>query len=309
MASGLQGQQATQYSLYMLNPLRWNAAYAGLDRSLVIDGGIRQQWVGLEGSPTSQIVTMHAPLNIVSSGIGLQFENDNIGASRRTQAGVSYAYHLQLGGGTLSLGGRAQWLQWNLDGRVLRTPGGIYMEPGLDHQDDVLSISAETATTTTFGAGLYYKSEVVEVGFSVENVSEPVVQLSSFDFPLSRTYYASAAAHLNLSSILRLHPSVWVRSDIVQTQTDFSLLLEYNDNIFGGASLRGYSDISLDALAIIAGFRLNDNIRVAYAYDVGLSSLRGTHSGSHEIGITYDLRTTIGVGIPPPIIYHPRTKQ
>ena len=48
------GQQPAQYSLYMMNQLNWNPGYAGLEHSLSVTGGFREQWVGLAGKPPAK---------------------------------------------------------------------------------------------------------------------------------------------------------------------------------------------------------------------------------------------------------------
>jgi hypothetical protein len=88
---------------------------------------------------------------------------------------------------------------------------------------------------------------------------------------------------------------------------DFSLITRYNENIFIGASLRGYHSESLDAVALIGGFKLSEKITIGYSYDLTLSSLKTASNGSHEILLNYNLGKAIGKGRPPKIIYNPRS--
>jgi type IX secretion system PorP/SprF family membrane protein len=305
LVSLLWGQQRPQYSLYMFNKLNWNPAYAGLDHSVSLTGGLRTQWTDIAYNPESQYVNVHAPLLFLSSGIGLGIENDDLGAERTTSIQFSYNYQLELGSGLLTLGVGGRMIQKNIDGTILRTPDGNY-ENIIDHQDDILPLINESATGMSFSAGVYYYSEQVEVGFSVLNLSEPTIDFPGFQPRLSRTYTAYAGANLELNSQLTLHPSVMVLSDFQQTQPQLSAILRYNDNIFGGASLRGYNQNTLDAVSVIAGFKLGENITFGYAYDISLSGLKVISNQSHEIMINYNLNTSLGNGIPPNIIYNPR---
>ena len=305
----LQAQQPSHYSLYMLNKLNWNPAYAGLDHSLSMTGVFRKQWVGLEGSPTTQNVNIHMPLYITRGGIGLNLENDELGATRFTSAILAYNYQMDVGAGILSIGIGGGIMQRTLDGSILQTPGGIYSPDApdiVDHQDDVLPIARETASVPTFQAGIYYQSEKFEAGLSIKNLEEASTDFSTVSLKLTRTYFFNAGFNFDLSSSISLHPSTFVRSDLAQTQIDFSTIVKYNGNIFGGASLRGYTSNNLDAVAIIAGFKLSENITVAYAYDLTLSDLSAVSSGSHEITINYNLNKRIWPGRPPRIIYNPR---
>ena len=304
------GQQPAQYSLFMMNKLNWNPAYAGLDNSLSATGVYRAQWTGLEGNPVTQNVNFHLPLYVLSSGIGVNLENDELGAERRTTGTVSYNYQLPVGRrGLLAIGLSAGMAQRTLDGARLRTPDGEYDIPDavIIHNDDLLPISQINAAAATFGAGLYYYSERFEAGFAARNLSEPTVNLDAISLQLKRAFFFNAGAHFDLGESLSLHPSLLVRSDLAQTQTDVAAILRYNDNIFGGASFRGYNSDNIDAVAIIAGFKLSENITLAYAYDLTLSTLNQVSNGSHEVMINYNLNKRLGTGRPPKVIDSPRT--
>lgn len=293
----------------MMNKLNWNPAYAGLDHSLSATGIYRAQWDQLEGNPITQNINVHMPLYIFSSGIGINLENDELGAERRTSGSVAYNYQLPVGRkALLALGLEAGIAQRTLDGSRLRTPEGNYTDATvIFHNDDILPVSSVSATATTFGAGIYFYSEQFEAGFAVRHLNEPSVSFDVLSLQLARAYFFTAGAHFDLSQSLSLHPSLMVRSDLSQTQTDIAAIFKYNDNIFGGASFRGYNSDSVDALAFIAGFKLNEKVTVAYAYDLTLSPLNQVSNGSHELMLNYNLNKRIGTGRPPKVIYNPRT--
>ncbi|MCB0561827.1 MAG: type IX secretion system membrane protein PorP/SprF [Lewinellaceae bacterium] len=304
------GQQPAQYSLFMMNKLNWNPAYAGLDNSLSATGVYRAQWAGLEGNPITQNVNVHMPLYILSSGIGINLENDELGAERRTTGTVSYNYQLPVGRrGLLAIGLSAGLAQRTLDGSKLRTPDGDYDIDAsvIIHNDGLLPISQINASAATFGAGIYYYSERFEAGLAARNLSEPIVDLDAISLVLKRTFFFNAGGHFDLGGSLSLHPSLLARSDLAQTQTDIAAILQYNDNIFGGASFRGYNSDNIDAVAFIAGFKLSENVTLAYAYDLTLSALNQVSNGSHEVMINYNLNKRLGTGRPPKVIYNPRT--
>lgn len=304
------GQQAAQYSLFMLDNARWNPAAAGMQESMLINAGLRQQWSRLDGAPRTQRLGLHLPLNFISSGFGLEAERDLLGARRLTSVRLAYNYQIRLGNGRLGIGASGGWRQLSLDGRELRTPTGSYDE-GMGiivHNDDILPEANLSATTTSVGLGIFYQGEVIHGGFSIDNIRAPQFESADLSWQLSRVYYGGAGAKFYLLDDWNIQPGIWFRSDAVQTQADFSLLIQYSDNIFGGASFRGYSRETGDAVALIAGFNLSDKLRLAYAYDLGISALRSVHNGSHELLLTYDLQQPIGAGRPPKIIYHPRMR-
>lgn len=303
-------QQASQYSMYMLNKYAFNPAYAGMDNSLSMTGVYRSQWVGLDGSPESRNFNGHVPLYFASGGVGLSIENETIGSWRQTMAAVTYDYQMLMGrSGVLSIGLSAGLLQRELDGLRVRTPGGIYDDQGnlVDHQDQLLTSSVQSGTAPTVHVGAFYQGEKLEVGISAMNLIEKEISLSEVTFKPERTYFLLLGYHFDLSKKMVVEPSVLVKSSVEQTQVDLSVLVRYDENIFAGASFRGVDSDSRDALALIGGFKLSEKITLAYSYDLTLSTLKTVNSGSHEIMLNYNLGKPIGKGRPPQIIYNPRS--
>ena len=193
---------------------------------------------------------------------------------------------------------------------AILTPGGNYgPDRPADHNDPFLPTGLESSIAPTVIAGAYFYSESFEFGVGVENLLESSFNhpgTANEDYKLDRTYYLTLAYNLNLGSSFVIYPSVFVKSDIIQTQIDFSALIKYNDNIFGGASFRGYNPESNDAVVFIAGVKLSEKLTLAYSYDMTLSSLNTASSGSHELLLNYNLNKIIGGGTPQKIIYNPR---
>lgn len=307
----MQAQQAPQYSLYMFNKYNYNPAYAGLDNSLSITGVFRKQWVGLESSPVTQNVNAHMPLYYLNGGFGINIENDQLGAERNTSGSISYNYFVPVGKKSLlSFGIGAGAVQKSLDGSKLRAPDGDYSEPPvIDHNDRLIPIGKVSAVAPYFNAGIYFYSEKLEIGVSANNLSEPNATLIAEDLvniKFIRNYFFNFAYSFEISRDLVIQPSFFAKSDLTQTQLEFSTIVKYNDNIWGGVSFRGYNANSIDAVVFIVGYKLNEKVTLAYSYDLTLSGLSNVSKGSHEILLNYNLNKLIGKGIPPKIIYNPR---
>ncbi len=307
----LVAQQAEQYSMYMLNKYAFNPAYAGMDNSLSATGVYRKQWVGLQGSPSSQNLNIHMPLYYLHGGVGLSLSNDVAGPERTTNVGLSYNYNYNIGkSGVLSLSGGAGMIQKSIDGSKLRAPDGDYTQDGnvVTHNDPELSIILETASVPTARIGLMFKNESFEAGISADNLlgNELSFSATDFNFTLNRHYYIYLAYYWQLLDEIEISPSVFVKMDQNYLQTDISVMANYNDFLLGGVSLRGYSDLNLDAIAFIAGFKMNENLTLAYSYDLSISSFNSVSQGSHEILINYNLNKQFGQGKLQKVIYNPR---
>ena len=303
-----QAQQAPQYSIYMFNKYGFNPGYAGLDNSISLTGVYRQQWAGLPESPRQQSVNIHTPFYFANGGLGLSLDNETLGAQGQTNIALTYSYHLLLGReGILSLGASAGYLQRSLDGRKIRTPDGQYKELIFQHNDQTLPNGKINGGGLTYNFGAFYKAERLEIGISALNLSESMIDLDgNIKFQLQRSYYLNLGYSLDIGKKVVLLPSVLMKTTFLQTQLDFSALFRYNDNIFAGGSFRGYNSETIDGVAIIGGFKLNEKITIAYAYDLTLSELSKVSNGSHEIMLNYNLGKVIGKGKPPHIIYNPR---
>ncbi len=312
ISTAIHAQQAPQYSMYMLNVYNFNPAFAGLDNSLSITGVFRKQWADLEGSPTSQGVNMHMPLYFLSGGFGINVENELLGAERNTSALLSYSYWIPIDKQnliTIGLGGG--FVQKSLDGSKLRARDGEYGPNGMiiNHNDALLPINEISATAPTLNVGIYLQNPSFEIGLAANNLLESKIGLgdnSLTEIQLKRNYFVNFTGLLNVNGNLAVQPSILLKSDLTQTQLEISAIVNYNSNIFGGASFRGYNSNSIDAIALIGGFKLSERVTLAYSYDLTLSDIKSVSNGSHEVLINYNLSKPLGAGVPPEIIFNPR---
>lgn len=307
---GLWAQQVPQYSLYALNPYAHNPAYAGLENTLVATGVYRQQWSGLQGAPATQHVNAHLPIFAISSGVGLRVQNDVIGAHNTVQAALSYSYQVNLSRQTLlSIGLTGGWIQYSLDGSKLRAPQGTYSEPNFTHNETVLPIGRVQAGAPIFEFGLFLQHKKLDVGLSAQPVFATALKEKGnggFGLQPVQHYFLYGGYAVSLGENLELKPSILVKSDLAETQVEFSALFHWRENTFAGASLRGAGSNARDAVVLVVGFKINDKTTVGYGYDIPLSALSAAHRGSHELMLRYSLNKPIGVGKMPPIIFNPR---
>ena len=103
------GQQDWMYSMQSLNLYDGNAAAAGMYDKSSLNIRARNQWVGVDGAPNTQMISFHSPLRKEKLSLGVRFLHDGIGAFNRTMGAVHLAYKLETGAGELSfaLGGGA----------------------------------------------------------------------------------------------------------------------------------------------------------------------------------------------------------
>jgi type IX secretion system PorP/SprF family membrane protein len=308
--SFIYAQQPVQYSMYMLNPYQYNAAYNGLDESLSATAVFRKQWVGFPGSPLGFNFNAHLPVEYINSGFGLAFEHETVGAFTNNFARASYSYIVDMGkNGKISIGAAFRFMQKSLDGAVLRSPDGQYGGGSFNHMDDLIPFSKVSSQTYSADAGVYYKNTAFEIGVSAINLTAPSLILNAGtlqEIKYLRNFLLNASYKWKINNDFTLQPSILIKSDLIKFQGEAGLLLRYRNSFFAGASFRGYGSNSNDAVIFLAGFQFNKNMFLAYSYDLSISSLSGFNSGSHEVVLNYNLNKPIGKAIPPKIIYNPR---
>ena len=306
----LTGQNTQQYSLYALNPAAFNPAATGLSENVIVSGGVRNQWSGFVGSPLSQHINVQMGAEPLSGGLGLFFEQEQLGSTKGNRVGLSYAYNKYLNRDSrIRLGVTAYWQDFSLDGSLIRTPDGLY-EGGIpNHEDALFSNGLMQGSNYNTDVGLLYVNDQFTAGLSVLNVAEGVKVLDGLNVRSGRSYYLYLANTFEVGRKMELTPSILLKSILSQSQLDAGVKVSYDDNIVFGASFRGYSSISIDAVVPFVGYYFGERVSVYYAYDIGVSALKTVHGGSHELFIRYDLGKAVWKGKLPPIIYNQRYKR
>jgi len=299
------GQQQGQYSMSALNKYSFNPAYAGLDFSLSANLMYRNQWEGLSGNPSDLHINAHIPYYLWSGALGGIIERQSFGNFSQTSASGSYNFVQSALGGLVSLGGRVGVTTLQLDGESIITPEGEYGS-FVSHNDPILLEAVDQGFGFKWDLGAYYYSKRLEAGVSISQLPQSKINLERFSFDNSTHATGFFQFNFDLVNEIELMQSILLKTDFNQVQTELSSIFRINGNIFGGINLRGYNSQSMDAMAIIVGMKLGDHYTLSYSYDVGLSQLRRTHEGTHEILLNYNLRKIIGTGQPPKIIYNPR---
>lgn len=303
-------QQPALHSLQILNPVSYNPAFAGGGQSLELTGVYRKQWLGLQGSPSSQWFTAHLPINYLKSGVGIKFMNDALGAQQSTEVAAQWSYRMPLGtDAQLSFGAEVGYRRFALNGSDLRAPEGNYETGGVIHNDDFLPSEKRSSSMAFFGAGLSFRYKKLNLGVSLSDINSPSAKLEGIQtvkIQVLRQLTFSSSWIFSLGENVAIQPNIFFRTDFRKIQPEVGVLVHHKSNIFAGASFRGYSANTQDALVLLAGFKIRRDFSLAYAYDIGVSKLRDAHSGSHEILLSYKLNKPIGTGKPPKVIYNPR---
>lgn len=284
MISGLlYGQQDPHYTQYMYNQNVLNPAYAGSGSDLSIGLLGRTQWVGIDGAPDTQTLTLHSNLGKDSGlGVGLSLINDQIGPARETNASLDVSYALPVSDmGRLSFGLKGSYNMLNVD-----LNGGVLT----NDQGDALFTEDVDDKSPNIGAGLYYHNERFYAGLAVpsilENHTYTIVQGNDIQDVSDKMHWFGTLGYVfDLSESVKFKPSAMVK---MVTGSPISLDLNgslyINDKFEVGLSFR-----EGDSIDGILGLQATESLRIGYAYDHTLTNLGDYNSGSHELMLLFDL--------------------
>lgn len=276
-------QQDAMFTHYMFNTLSVNPAYAGTREALTITGLHRSQWVGFDGAPQTQTLTLHTPIFNENLGVGLSVVNDRIGPTNMTSVYGDFAYKIKINEkAKLSLG---------LSGG-LNIRRNALMDIPLDDDSDVsFAKNEESELLPNFGFGAYYYTDKFYVGLSAPKLLENNFKTNEIAGGTSlaseaRHYFFIAGMIFNINKEFKLKPTVLVKyTNAAPIEADITATLLYKDKIWGGLMYR-----TGDAAGVLIGMYVTPQLAVGYSFDWSFGNKTVKYNaGSHEIMLMYDL--------------------
>jgi len=271
-------QQDPMFTHYMFNTLWMNPAYAGTREAMTITGIHRSQWVGFDGAPQDQSLTLHTPVLNGKLGLGLSVVNDRIGPVKSTMIALDLAYHIRLT--------KKSKLGLGIKG-LLNMYSNSLSTIKINNETDASFGQNYSATLPNAGAGIYYYREKFYIGLSTPRLLEnkPDGSLAS-SAREQRHYFLILGTVIPMNKNLKFKPTGFVKATEgapVQGEITTSFLMY--DKLSLGAMYR-----SGDGIGALVGFSFTDQFTVGYSYDWSLANTTGKYnSGSHEIMLRYDL--------------------
>lgn len=271
-------QQDAQYTQYMYNTININPAYAGSRGVVSIFGLHRTQWVGLDGAPVTNAVSLNAPINNSKIGVGLSFVNDRIGPTDENTISADISYTIKTSETyNLSFGIKGTANLFSLDVNKLNP-----VDAGDPHLQNF-----NNNFTPNFGAGVYFHSEKLYLGVSVPNFFETTrYEDNSISVYKERmNFYLIGGYVFDLSPTIKFKPAFLMKTiEGAPLQLDVSGNFLFNDKFTIGAAWRWDAAVSL-----MAGFQATEGLFIGYGYDLETTKLSNYNSGSHEVFLRFEL--------------------
>lgn len=275
-AFAAQAQQDAMYTHYAFNTLAVNPAYAGTRDALTITALNRAQWVGFEGAPVTQSLTLHTPFANHKMGAGLSVIHDQTGPVSNTLVTVDVAYRLKVGEqSTLALGLKGGLNVFQPDFTTL---------PLEDADDPKFTGGVSRQLKPNIGFGAYYFQPRFYTGISVPKIVEHAFLGGTG--VAQRHFFWIAGTVVDLSDRIALKPTTFLKvTPGAPLQLDVTTQMVFAQKFYAGLMLR-----TGDGYGVLAGVNLTDQLTMGYAFDVSATNPTFTYNlGSHEVLLRYDL--------------------
>jgi len=89
-------QQDPMYTQYFFNPLTVNSGYAGTRDALNATLLVREQWLGIEGAPQTQTLSLHSPLRNNALALGGTIIRDKVGPTSSMGVFGDFSYRIDV---------------------------------------------------------------------------------------------------------------------------------------------------------------------------------------------------------------------
>ncbi len=279
VSGSLKAQLDPLYNQYQFNQLMVNPAYAGIYNRFSAALISRLNWVGIEGAPVTNTVTIQSALKNGRIGLGALLIDDRLGVNSNTESSITASYNIQFENAKLAMGIQGGLTNYRFDLSRLT----------LDYVDDErLTTGLDNYSEPNFGAGIMYMNPVFFAGFSIPrlrelNVDDGVINSTRY----KRHYYFSAGYFYEFSQLTQYKITSLIRyvenGDI---SVDVALSTYIDQIIWAGLTARDLKHIGL-----FMSLEVSKSLRLGYAFELPTNSLIIGNYGTHEISIAVDLAT------------------
>lgn len=279
--SGLLAQEFPIIGQYLFNEMVINPASTGNDDAFKAQLSFRKQWLKVDGAPTTQNLSLQAPLFNQNMAVGVLFYRDQIGVSNESGIMANYAYRLSLPN----------------DGRfVFGVGGGMffqrirYSQLTLNQSNDPNFIAdTPLGVLPNFSAGVRYETKDLEVGLSVPMLMTTHYRPDLTGFQLQhrfsnynylfRTVYNSQLSDglsIRIGGLLKYHP-------IMKSQMDVTLVGVLKEIVEIGVGYR-----SNEGVLLLSRVKITDQWDFGAQYEIPTTKLYQYKSGTIEVSLIYN---------------------
>ena len=277
VVTGAWGQEEVLVSQYLHNQFAINPAFAGSREGLTLFGGFRKQWGGIESSPTSILLTGHAPLRNEKMTLGLSMWDYKLHETNEATVLATVGYRTKIADGT--------WL-------------GLALQPGVTirstdwssvrtmEEEDAVFMEKETGVAPQLGFGVSVYGTRYFGGLSVKSlfVVDDFERRGGEFAPGEATYYLTGGYRWDVGESFTIQPSLMADySKKTDMACDITVTGGYAEKLYVDLAYRTTKDVTIGL-----SYKPKEQLKIAYSYTLSVGDLNGYGSGSHEITLQYD---------------------
>ena len=272
------GQQDPVFNQYMNNLLTVQPAYAGMTGYVNVTALSRIQWVGFDGAPTTNTVTIQGPYQKYNVGLGLSLINDKFGPVRQNGLYVDYAYRILLNDD--------QYISFGIKGGFNRYEALLSELSTHDPNDPVSVQDINKKYLPNVGVGFLWHSDVFFLGFSIPKFFKNQISAESGEsvYQESINYYGMGGVVLDVTDAVKFKPTFLYRwSEGTPGLIDLTANVLFFDRVWVGGTYRIKNSYGLLFQAYV-----NKQLKIGYAYDLTTFHPTQANAGTHEFMLSYD---------------------
>ena len=282
-------QEAATYAQYQLYPIFYNPGVTGFsgDHEFLVNA--RKAQASFPGTPVSYTAMYHGSVGD-KLGLGGSVFSEKIGDMTTTKVQGNYAFRFRLQKAQIGIGLSTAFINSRVNSGLLSNE---YVAPG----DAVLEdhTNGQQIFDASVGLHLLY-DEKLFVALALPNTARTRIDQVPVDVPQVETTNSRTNYVFHFGYILNrpgqgysLIPSLAIRSiRDVPFQVDLNLQGRFlEDKLIAAITMR-------PGTSGIAGFMIGSqfkNAQVIYSYDIAFGPFQQYHAGSHEITLSYALKS------------------
>lgn len=285
-------QQEAQFSHSYISKCMYNPAFTGIDKSLIITGVHRSQWIGIKGAPRTDLINVQSTFLNHNNSLGFTIGDDKAGPLQISTAFLSYVYSLKLGQeASLNLGfnAGANLYKASIDDLQL-----------IQQDDFAFQTDLNSKILANVGLGAVFQYSKYTVGLSVPKfIKNDFISNTTQIIPLNNDknagesteklhFYIIGGSVFSFSDDIIFEPNIITRITTAAPITfELSGVIELRKFIYTGLLFR-----TGDSAGLLFGANISKELKLGYAFDYSYAfSTIKYNGGSHELFLQYKFKS------------------
>jgi len=275
LSSVAYGQSDVFFTQQNFSRINMNPAATGNSNHVDVFLLNRQQWVGFDNAPRTNLLNAHSYFNAIRSGLGFSLLFDKLGVSHQTvNAKISYAYHLDMTDELL--------LSLGLSGGLYNNNWDPKRNTFSQESDMDLLADKSSRTAADFDTGMEISGYGFTFGMSVTHLLNSAPERSYTGKP-GREIYSYIRYRTAIDKSFDIAPGIMYRYGNYSNFFDVNVTGYFMKKYWAGLSFR-----PKNSFAVMLGAEYG-MFRMGYAYDRSVGAVSSLAGNTHEIVIAVRL--------------------